>query len=149
MATRPPLDPAKLAAQLSDGKEIKDIPTFTHMVKNKATGTEQEFTSPIVLQCATSKRWHPVAILEDGAYVKTNEFVGNDRQSKNGFYRIDKEQDALNQSTWRKEKAVKDAAEAEAKKASTPAEVAPAEEAPEAPKAKAPRKRVVKKDQAA
>jgi hypothetical protein len=134
-------DPARLAASLNDGKEIKVIPTFTHTVVNKVTGNSQEFESPVVLQCATSKRWNPVAILEDGAYVKTNEFVGNDKSSKNGFYRIDKVQDAFNQRTWRE----KVAKEAEAKEQEVAPE-APAAEATEAP-AKAPRKRNVKKQQ--
>jgi hypothetical protein len=142
-------NPSTLAAALNDGKEVKAIPTFTHEVVNKVTGNSQEFESPVVLQCATSKRWNVVAVLEDGAYVKTNEFVGNDKSSKNGFYRIDKIQDAYNQRTWREQKA----AEAEAKEKA--AEVAPEataedSESTEAPKAKAPRKRTpaAKKDAA-
>jgi hypothetical protein len=84
---------------LNGGEKIEDIPTFEHEV-NGVT-----YTSPVIIRCAQSGRFNPVAKVEGGAYVEDVTYVGRDRTSKNGFYRIDKQADKENQSAWRAKRA--------------------------------------------
>jgi hypothetical protein len=98
--TKSLLDPTLAAEALNAGQEIDgDLPTFTHEVKGIT------FESPIVLKCAQSGRFNPVAKIEGGKYVEDVTFVGRDKTSKNGFYRIDKAADKANQSAWRAKRA--------------------------------------------
>jgi len=98
MARKSLIDPAIIATQVAAGEEVV-VPTFTHEVKGIT------FESPVVLKCAQSGRVNAVAKIEGGVYVKDNTLVGNDKTSKNGFYRIDKQADKENQSAWRAKRA--------------------------------------------
>lgn len=93
-------NPVDLAAQVMAGEiKIEDTPTFAHEVRGVT------FEAHVVKADAGSDRVNPVAIIEDGAYVKDNTYVGNDRTSKDGFYRIDKATDQQQQAEWRAKRA--------------------------------------------
>jgi hypothetical protein len=145
MARKSLIDPAIIATQVAAGEEVT-VPTFTHEVSGI------QFESPVVIKCAQSGRVNAVAKIEGGVYVKDNTLVGNDKTSKNGFYRIDKIADKENQSAWRQKRA--DALEAAKENGVVDEELNviadntdEVEEAP-APKAR-PRRRTSRKSQAA
>jgi hypothetical protein len=144
MARKSLIDPAVVATQVAAGEEVT-IPTFTHQVSGI------DFESPIVLKCSQSGRVNAVAKIEGGVYVKDNTLVGNDKTSKNGFYRIDKQADKENQSAWRAKRA--EALEAAKENGIVDEElnvIVDSEDNEEAaPAPKAPRKRAPRKSQAA
>jgi hypothetical protein len=93
-------NPVLIAKKLNNDEVVKTIPVFTHKIGNVV------FESPVVIRCAQSGMYNVVArVNEEGVYEKDNTFVGNDKTSKTGFYRIDKATDKDNQTTWRAKRA--------------------------------------------